>query len=153
LLTALHTYFAKSPKKDLEFSNLIEVMETGGRKILKHCTMLWVGVLALAKRVLNEYRFLVARMVADYDAHTVACTFYHLLVDVKCLLSIAAIVPLFEKEGLLIKFAYSCNVFVCNFVVAVKALQLQPLELYINEGTRFAGDNFSLLRGIMETSS
>ena len=152
LLAALHTYFAKSPKKALEFSNLVEVMETRGRQILKHCKTHWVGLLGPAKRVLTEYRLSVAKMAADYDAHTPACTLYHLLIDVKCLLSMAAIIPLFEKADSLMRFAQSRDVFVCNFVAAVHALKLQLLELYINEDTCLVGDNFCLLRGIVETS-
>ena len=68
-------YFAKSSKKALEFSNLVEVMETGGRKILKHCKTRWVGMLVPAKRVLSEYRLLVAKMAADYDSHAHALSF------------------------------------------------------------------------------
>jgi hypothetical protein len=124
LLAALHAYFSKSPKKALEFSNLAEVMGTGGRKILKHCKTRWVGLLAPAKRVLSEYRLLVAKMAADYDAHAPARTLYHLLIDVKCLLSMAAIVPLFEKADSLMRFAQSQDVFVCDFVAAVQTLKL-----------------------------
>ena len=43
LLSALHTYFSKSPKKCLEFSKLAEIMETKGLKILKHCKTHWGG--------------------------------------------------------------------------------------------------------------
>jgi hypothetical protein len=105
LLTALHTYFTKSPKKALTFSNLVEVMETGGRKILKFCMIRRMGLLAPAKWVLSEYRLLVAKMATDYDAHNFASTLHHLLNDVKYLLSIPAIVPLFEKADSLMKFA------------------------------------------------
>jgi hypothetical protein len=103
LLAALHAYFAKSPKKALEFSNLAEIMEIGSRKILKHYKIHWMGLLVPAKRVLSEYRLLVAKMAANYDAHTPARTLYHLFIDVKCLLNMVAIVPLFEKADLLMK--------------------------------------------------
>ena len=105
LLAALHAYFAKSPKKAFEFSKFAEVMETKDHKIFKHCKTCWVGLLTLAKWVLSEYRLLVAKMVANYDAHALACTLYHLLIDVKCLLSMATIVPLFEKADSFMKFA------------------------------------------------
>jgi hypothetical protein len=125
LLTALHAYFAKLPKNALEFSNLAKVMETGGRKILKHCKTRWMGMLAPAKRILSEYRLLVAKMAANYNSHAPARSLYQLLVDVKCLISMAAIIPLFEKVESLMKFIKSHNVFVCDFFVGVKALQLQ----------------------------
>ena len=153
LLVALHAYFTKLPKKALESSNLAEVMETRGCKILKHCKTRWMGLLALAKQVLSEYRLLVAKMAADYDAHAPARTLYYLLIDVKCLLSMVAIVSLFEKADSLMRFVQSQDVFVCDFVVAMQALKLQLLQLYINEDTCFADDDFSLLRGIAETSS
>jgi hypothetical protein len=44
-------------------------------------------------------------MAVNYDAHALARTIYNLLIDVMCLLSMAAIVPLFEKVGSLMKFA------------------------------------------------
>jgi hypothetical protein len=51
------------------------------------------------------------------------------------------------------KFVQSRDVFVCNFVAAVKALQLQLQQLYVNDQTRFRGDDFSLLMGIVQTNS
>lgn len=116
-LTTPHAYFTKSPKKALEFSNLAQVIETGGRKILKHYKTNWVGMLAPAKRVLSEYQLLVAKMAADYDRHALARSLYQLLVDVKCFLSMAA---LFKKAKSLMKFVQSRNVFVCNFIARVK---------------------------------
>jgi hypothetical protein len=153
LLTTLYAYFAKLPKKALEFSNLAEVMETRGRKILKHCRTRWVGMLAPAKRILSKYRLLVAKMAANYNSHAPTCSLYYLLVDVKCLLSMAAIVHLFEKVESLMKFVQNRDVFVCDFVARMKALQLQLQHLYVNDGTRFGGDDFSLLTGIIETSA
>jgi hypothetical protein len=105
MLTALHAYFAKFPNKALEFSNLAEVMETGDCKILKHCKTRWVGLLAPAKWVLSGYRLPVAKMATDYDAYAPTRTLYHLLIDVKCMLSMATIVPLFEKADSLMRFA------------------------------------------------
>jgi hypothetical protein len=35
LLQSLHSYFARSPKRHLEFVKLVEVMETKGLKILR----------------------------------------------------------------------------------------------------------------------
>jgi hypothetical protein len=136
-----------------QISKLAEVMEIGGCKIFKHCKTSWVGMLAPAKHVLSEYRLLVAKMAADYDSHAPTRSLYHLLVDVKCLLRMVAIVPLFKKAKLLMKFVQSRDVFVCDFVAGMKALQLQLQQLYVNDGTRFGGDNFSLLTSIIETNS
>ena len=84
LLSALHTYFCKSPKKCLEFSKLAEIMERKGLKILKHCKTRWVGMLAPLKHVLSEWRLLIVKMALDSPRHPPFRALYELLVDIEC---------------------------------------------------------------------
>ena len=107
LLSALHTYFSKSPKKCLEFSKLAEIMETKGLKILKHCKTRWVGMLAPLKRVLSEWRLLIVKMALDSPRHPPSHALYDLLADVDSLLAMACILPLFEAVQSLNKFGQS----------------------------------------------
>jgi hypothetical protein len=61
MLAHLYTYFFKSPQKHLEFLKLAEVMETKGLKILRNIKIRWISMLALAVRVMNEYKMLLPK--------------------------------------------------------------------------------------------
>jgi hypothetical protein len=54
-LWSLYVYFCKSPKRHLEVSKLVEILETKGNKILKNVKIRWISMLALAKRVMAKY--------------------------------------------------------------------------------------------------
>jgi hypothetical protein len=51
----LYVYFCKSPKRHLEVSQLVEILETKGNKILKNLNKRWISMLVLTKRVMGEY--------------------------------------------------------------------------------------------------
>ena len=148
LLSALHTYFSKSPKKYLEFSKLAEIMETKGLKILKHCKALWVGMLAPLKRVLSEWRLLIVKMALDSPRHPPSHTLYELLANIESLLAMAYILPLFEVMQSLNKFEHSRDVALCDLVAAIKQCEIVVGLLYVSPETRYIGDEFSLFSSI-----
>ena len=153
LLSALHAYFSKSPKKSLEFSKLAEIMETKGLKILKHCKTRWVGMLAPLKRVLSEWRLLIVKMAMDYSSHPPSYVLYHLLCDIDSLLGMACILPLFEAVQSLSKFGQGRDVSICDFVATVKQCQIIVEMLYVCPDTRYSGDEFSVFSGIASVTS
>ena len=150
LLSALHTYFSKSPKKCLEFSKLVEIMETKGLKILKHCKTRWVGMLAPLKRVLSEWRLLIVKMALDSPRHPPSRALYDLLADVDSLLAMAY---MFEAVQSLNKFGQSHDVALCNFVTTVKQCEILVGLLYVSPETRYSGDEFSLFSSIASVTS
>jgi hypothetical protein len=58
LLQTLRNYFAHSPKKHLEFTKLVEMLETKGSKIFLNVKTRWISMLSLAKRLKIEYKTL-----------------------------------------------------------------------------------------------
>jgi CRISPR/Cas system-associated endonuclease Cas3-HD len=61
----MYTYFNQSPKKHLENTKLVEVIESRGLKILRNIWTRWISMLAPFKRLLSEYDFLVIKMLND----------------------------------------------------------------------------------------
>ena len=65
LLKSSHAYFKHSPKRHLEFVKLAELMDTKGLKLLKNVKTRWVSLIEPLRRILQEYRVLLAKMKAD----------------------------------------------------------------------------------------
>jgi len=65
LFTSMYTYFNQSPKKHLENTELVEVIESRGLKILKNLWTRWISMLTPFKRLLSEYTSLVIKMFSD----------------------------------------------------------------------------------------
>jgi hypothetical protein len=79
-------------------------------------------MLSPLKRVLLKYRTLLVKMYFD---HLVKPTIpavkinYKLMANIKCLLTLAAVLPLLEAVKALVVFAQSPNVYVCDFTRAL----------------------------------
>jgi hypothetical protein len=62
LLQTLHNYFAHSLKTHLEFTKLVEMLETKGNKILWNMKTRWISMLNLAKRLKAKYKTFLVKM-------------------------------------------------------------------------------------------
>jgi len=65
LIQKVHSYFSKSPKRLSEYQKLTQVMETKGLKPLLQVTTRWVSLLEPLRRLLADYRTLMAKMKTD----------------------------------------------------------------------------------------
>ncbi len=65
LLQTLYNYFSESPKRHLEFTKLVQVMETKGAKILKNVKACWISMLFFARCVTAKYKILLMKMTFD----------------------------------------------------------------------------------------
>jgi hypothetical protein len=65
LFQTLYNYFFESPKRYLEFTKLVEVMETKGAKILKNIKTCWRSMLFFARCVMAKYKILLMKMTFD----------------------------------------------------------------------------------------
>jgi hypothetical protein len=63
-----HAFFNHSPKRLVEFQKLAENIETKGLRPLKNVATRWVSLLEPLRRLLGEYRTLMAKMHADRAA-------------------------------------------------------------------------------------
>jgi hypothetical protein len=87
LMVRIHAFFNHSPKRLVEFQKLAEIMETKGLRPLKNVATRWVSLLEPLRRLLGEYRTLMAKMHADRAASadarvsTALIFFYFLFVN------------------------------------------------------------------------
>ncbi len=65
LVQCLYSYFAHSPKRHLEFINIIEFMVTKGKINFWNVKTRRISMLSLAKRVMAEYKTLLMKMILD----------------------------------------------------------------------------------------
>ena len=65
VLQLTHNYFAHSPKKAAEFRALSQQLESKGLKLLKNVKTRWMSCLGPIRRLLVEYKGVLAMMHAD----------------------------------------------------------------------------------------
>ena len=154
LLAALHKYFSKSPKRHLELQKLVELLESKGKKILQNVKTRWISMLSPLKRVLSEYRTLLVKMYSDHlvkPTIPAAKVNYELMADIKCLLTLAAVLPLLEAVKALVVFAQSPNVYVCDFTRTLSLCISDVNDLYCTNNA-FISYAFSCFKKICDLS-
>jgi hypothetical protein len=129
-------FFCKSPKKHLEFVQLATLLESKGNKILRKVKTLWLGMLALAVRIFTKYRPLLVEFQQHVEVRKpkmidMKC-FSHLR-DVAVLLSLSCIMPMLKLANKLMKYAQQVDVFICDYLVAIKKLQVDLQKLYVDK--------------------
>jgi hypothetical protein len=94
-------------------------METQGNKLVKNVKTRWLLMLEPTKRVMSEYRTLV-KMALEYTNNSSAKVNFELLCDIEVLYSLAILLPMLEKVDSLMKLAQARDVFVVDYVAAIK---------------------------------
>jgi hypothetical protein len=79
LLKVAHSYFAYSPKKFAEFHSLAQTMETKGLKLFKNVPTRWISLIEPLRRLLAEYRSVIAKMSVDAHNKKERVCFLHFL--------------------------------------------------------------------------
>jgi hypothetical protein len=120
LLQTLHSNFARSPKRHLEFIKLAEVLQTKGLKILKQVKTRWLSMLSPAIRVMNEYRTLVVKMMEDQDEVDTAKTSFHHLIDIQIVVSLSCLIPMLKCLHHLMQLGQKRDVYICDYLDALK---------------------------------
>jgi hypothetical protein len=117
---SLHAYFSGSPKRHLEFMKLAEVVETEGLKMLNKVQTRWISLLEPLKRICGEYKTLIIKFAEDATQESGAKKNLSLLLDLATFLVLPCILPMLEAVQSVIKFAHAGNVFILDFIAAVK---------------------------------
>jgi hypothetical protein len=154
LLAALHMYFSKSPKRHLELQKFVELLESKGRIILQNVKTRWISMLSPLKRVLSEYRTLLVKMYSDQfikPAIPATKVNYELMADIKCLLTLTAVLPLLEAVKALVVFAQSPSVYVYDFTRALSLCISDVNEMYCISNA-FISNAFSCFKNICDLS-
>jgi hypothetical protein len=77
-------------------------------------------MLNLAKKVLSEYKPLLTNMAKYEKEIAMAQTNFDLLFDIFKFIGLTCLLPLFDITHILIKFSQQKNMFVCDYVAAIK---------------------------------
>ena len=161
MLTSLHAFFAKSPKRHLEFVKLAELMQSKGLKILKNVKTRWISMLSPAVRVMSKYRPLIVKMFTDskrpledslgskakIDKKLMEIAKKNLahLTDVQILLGLSGLLPLLKCVHSLMQFAQARDVFVCDYVSAIQMCIAEVFSFYLDDHVAFSHDVFLVL--------
>ena len=110
-----------------------------------------------------EYKTLIVKMAEDAavknpnakdkEVSAKACNNLDLLCDVGTLLALPYLTPLFESVESLIKFAQSPDVFVSDYVAAVKICQAEIYMMYLDPDTSFMASHFQMFCDTIEDCS
>jgi hypothetical protein len=151
LLVSLYKYFSMFSKRHLELQKLVKLLESKGSKFLQNVKTRWISMLRLLKRILSKYRTLLVKMYSDHLVKPTIPTTkinYELMTNIKCLLTLAAVLPLLEVVKALIVFAQSPNVYVCDFTRALSLCISDVNDLYCTNNA-FISNAFSCYKKIV----
>jgi hypothetical protein len=150
MLQTLHSYFAHSPKRHLEFTKLEKLMQIKGNKILRNVKIRWISMLNLAKKVTAKYRTLLVKMALDSPTNQQAKLNYENLCDFQVLLGLVCILPLLEFVHAFIKFAQMKDVYMCDLVAIIKVCQGDIYMMYCDQTSKFTIANFWAFKSLLE---
>ncbi len=137
LLQCLYGYFNHSPKKHLEFTKLVEIMEIEGNKILWNIKTRWISMINLVKCGLFKYCILLMKMALDALIVPFAKSNLFLLTNVGTLLGLNTMMLMLQVIHSLIKFAQLKNIFVCDFIVVVKICEKDVYRMFCDQKSFF----------------
>jgi hypothetical protein len=156
MLQSLHGYFCRSNKRYPELQKLANLMETKGNKVLRNVSIRWVSMRSPALRVLSKYKTLIVKMGLDMTPapnHRVPAGIeanFDYLVDLEVLLSLCCIMPLLNAVNRLIKLLQARDVFICDFLEALKLCQQDLAQKYIDPASAFSHVDFSVYHEVLQ---
>ncbi len=99
-------------------------------------------MLAPSKRPIFEYKFIVMKMFEDLPTNLVAATNYELLYDVETMMGLTCVLPMLEAVESLNKLAQNRDLFTCDFMAAMKLIQVDIYTFYVDLERHFSHDQF-----------
>jgi hypothetical protein len=94
------------------------------------------------KQVMSMYMPLVTKMAKHNPSFMVAKVNFELLYDVNLIISLSCLIHMLKIIHALIKFMQKLDVFVCDYVVAIKIFQRQFYFHYFDLATKYTFDVF-----------
>lgn len=148
-LEKLHEYFARSPKRLIEFTKRFELVQTQGLKNIKIVKTRWMSTISLLECVRNEYCTLMQNMYNDIEDSTtthqsceVAKGCFELLVDVSIPITLSCFLPLLAIVHHLVKFSQHMDFPICNYLAVVTICYRKLYHLYYDHATSFCSNAF-----------
>ena len=108
----------------------------------------WISMRSLAKHVFSEYKTLMVKMgvdmtpAIDHKVPTGAKENFDLLADVEVLLPLACFIPLLDDVYHLMKLSQERDIFICDFMQAVKMCQGKLARRFIDKPSTYSIDDF-----------
>jgi hypothetical protein len=96
MLQSLYTFFVHSPKKHLGFTELAQILQTKGNKILCNVKTRWISMLNPTRCVMSKYKMLMLKMVKYNMEVVIAKSNFELLSNVSLFLALACLLLLLE---------------------------------------------------------
>lgn len=154
LCNSLYAYFASSPKRHLEYQKLAGLTGTEGNKLLRNNKTRWISLLLPMQRVLAEYKTLIAKLGEDSSSGAGAKATLTLMLDLQTFFAFSCLMPLFQAMDKLIKIAQARDVFVSDFVAAIKDCQADLNLWYSNDSIEaFTGAEFQHFNDLIADQS
>ncbi len=130
LLVGVYKYFNHNPKRNLEKSKLVGVMETKGLKILCNIKTNWINMVVPSKVVLEKFKTLLVKLAKHVIVIESAIVNYELLCDIEIVLGFTCLLPMLEALHGLSKYVQNIKTFICDFVGNVKLCQVDLHNMY-----------------------
>ncbi len=92
----MYTYYSQSPKRHLERTKLVEVIEFRALNFLKNIKTRWISMLAPSKWMFEEYKTLVVKMSDDATSNVATNINYELLCDVEIVMALKCVLLMLE---------------------------------------------------------
>jgi hypothetical protein len=126
-------------------------METQGNKLLNNVKTRWISMLKPTKRVMSEYRTLVVKMAFDSINNNSAKVNFELLCDIEVLYGLAILLPMLEEVNNLMKLAQARDIFVVDYMAAIKLCQADLYSHFADPYTTFKSDIFYSFKSLVDS--
>ena len=149
LFQFVYSYFCRSHKRHSELQKLADLMETKGNKMLRNVETRWISIRSLAQKIMSEYKTLLVKMGVDMEAfaghkgNATPTENFEMLADVEVLLSLACFIPMVNAVHCLIKLSQARDIFICDFMQAIKICQDELARMFIEHSTAYSREDFT----------
>lgn len=154
----IYSYFYRSNRRHAKLQRLVDLMETKGNKMVRNVETRWISMRSPAARILSEYRTLLMKMGVDMTAapghkpNATATDNFDQHADIELLLSLALFIPLVNAVHSLIKLSQARDVFICDFLQAVKLCQSELARMFIDGTTTYNKSDFKTYSELVSLS-
>jgi hypothetical protein len=101
------------------------------------------------KQVVAKYKTLIVKMSKDHIENEVARSNLQKLLDLELIFGLHCILPLLELIHTLIKYTQGKDVYICDFVEAIKMCKVKLYELYIDHECKFKDEAFNAFHSLL----
>ena len=106
---------------------------------------------------MSEFKTLLVKMALDVASggrkgNSAAASNFDYLSDIEVLLSLACFIPLLNTVHCLIKLSQSHDIFICDFLQAIKVCQADLARMFVDEATSFSTSEFKRYQDLISLS-